>query len=61
MFVQNLIPQRETVLSALGSHETVLDRAATLALEKPYWNPRPLTREAMRALLRRASAGEPPQ
>ncbi len=51
MFVQNLIPHRETVL----------DRAATLALEKPYWNPRPLTREAMRALLRRASAGEPPQ
>jgi hypothetical protein len=38
-----------------------IDRAADLALASPYWNPRPLERAAIRELLARAWAGEPPQ
>jgi len=48
-------------LRDLGLQETDLDGAADLAVQNPYWNPRPVEREALRALLQRAWAGEPPQ
>lgn len=48
-------------LRDLGLAESDLDRAADLAVQKPYWNPRPIERNAIRELLGRAWAGEPPQ
>jgi maleylacetate reductase len=47
-------------LRDLGLAEADLDRAADLAAETPYWNPRPVERAAIRALLAAAWAGEPP-
>ena len=46
-------------LAALGMPEDGIDRATDLALANPYWNPRPLDRAAIRALLARAWAGAP--
>jgi maleylacetate reductase len=48
-------------LQALGLPETALDRVVDIALSNPYWNPRPLEREALRALLQRAWEGRAPQ
>ncbi len=48
-------------LKDLGMPAAGIDRAADLALASPYWNPRPLERAAIRELLARAWAGEPPQ
>ena len=36
-----------------------VDKAADLAVKNPYWNPRPIERERIRELIRRAWAGEP--
>ncbi|WP_428929077.1 maleylacetate reductase [Marinibacterium sp. SX1] len=47
-------------LRDLGLAEADLDRAADLAVANPYWNPRPVTREAIRALLQNAWDGAPP-
>lgn len=49
-----------TSLRELGMAESGLDRAADIALEQPYWNPRPLTRDAIRALLDDAWHGRRP-
>ena len=49
-----------TSLKQLGMPENGLDKAADLALANPYWNPRPLERSAIRALLENAWAGRPP-
>ncbi len=49
-----------TSLRALGLTEDQLGRAEDLALSRPYWNPRPLEREALRGLLRRAWSGAAP-
>jgi maleylacetate reductase len=40
--------------------ESGLDRAADLAAQNQYPNPRPLEREALRELLQRAFEGRPP-
>ncbi len=48
-------------LSDLGLTEANLPRALDLATANPYWNPRPIEREAIAALLARALAGDPPQ
>jgi maleylacetate reductase len=48
-------------LRDLGLAGSDLDRAADLAVQSPYWNPRPVERDAIRELLRKAWAGEPPQ
>jgi maleylacetate reductase len=48
-------------LKALGMQETDLDRAAATAVSSPYWNPRPVDREAIRALLDNAYHGRRPQ
>jgi maleylacetate reductase len=49
-----------TTLAALGMPADGLDRAADLAAQTPYPNPRPLERAALRALLQRAYDGAPP-
>jgi alcohol dehydrogenase class IV len=46
-----------TSLAALGMKESNLDRAADLAVENPYYNPRPVTRDGIRALLEDAFRG----
>jgi maleylacetate reductase len=47
-------------LRDLGMPEDGIDRATDLAVTNPYWNPRPIEREAIRALIARAWAGDPP-
>ena len=51
----------KTALRDLGMPESGIDKAADLAVKSPYWNPRPVEREAIRALIARAWAGEPPR
>jgi alcohol dehydrogenase class IV len=48
-------------LRTLGMKEGDLDRAADLAATNAYWNPRPLERGALRALLQRAWEGNAPR
>lgn len=45
-------------LRDLGMAAGDLDRAAEIAVQNPYWNPRPVELTAIRALLGRAWAGE---
>jgi maleylacetate reductase len=47
-------------LAALGMKPAQLDRAADLAVKNPYFKPRPITREGIRALLEDAFAGRRP-
>jgi maleylacetate reductase len=49
-----------TSLGQIGMKESDLDRAADLAVENPYYNPRPVTREGVRGLLECAFRGRPP-
>ncbi len=44
-------------LAALGMKREDLDRAAEIAVENPYWNPAPVTRAGVRALLEDAFEG----
>lgn len=41
--------------------ESDLDHAAELAARNPYWNPRPIERKAIRALLQSAWEGARPR
>lgn len=50
-----------TALKSLGLGEADLDRAATIATQNPYWNPRPFDRDAIRALLQDAWEGARPK
>ncbi|QOH35150.1 maleylacetate reductase [Burkholderia cepacia] len=47
-------------LKAIGMQEADLDRAADLATANPYWNPRPIERDGLRALLQDAFDGNLP-
>ena len=47
-------------LRDIGMPESGIDKAADLAVTNAYWNPRPLERDAIRDLIARAFAGEPP-
>lgn len=47
-------------LKDLGLRESDLDRAADLAVTSPYWNPRPIDRAGIRALLDDAYHGRRP-
>lgn len=47
-------------LRDLGLTETDLDRAAKIATENPYWNPRPIERSSIRRLLQGAWEGSRP-
>lgn len=49
-----------TSLREIGLPEHGLDRAAELAVASPYWNPRPIERDAIRALLDDAWHGRRP-
>jgi maleylacetate reductase len=48
-------------LKAIGMRREDLDRAADLAVENPYWNPRRITRDGIRRLLEDAFEGRRPQ
>lgn len=48
-------------LKDLGLKESQLDLAADLAVKNPYWNPRPVERDAVRLLLQRAWEGTRPE
>ncbi|MEP9379670.1 maleylacetate reductase [Aquabacter sp. CN5-332] len=51
------VPQ---ALSQIGMPADGIEKAADIAVEKPYWNPRPIARDAIRDLIARAYAGERP-
>jgi maleylacetate reductase len=48
-------------LADIGLLETDLERAAQIATEKPYWNPRDITKDAILNILKQAWAGHPPE
>jgi alcohol dehydrogenase class IV len=50
-----------TSLKAIGMSESDLDKAAEIAMSATYWNPRPVDRDAIRALLDDAYHGRRPQ
>jgi alcohol dehydrogenase class IV len=50
-----------TSLEAIGMKPADLDRAAEIAVASPYANPRPLTRDGVRALLEGAFRGRRPE
>jgi maleylacetate reductase len=47
-------------LQALGMPQDGIERAADIAVKNPYWNPRPIERDAIRDLIARAWAGDTP-
>lgn len=47
-------------LKDLGLSEADLDRASDIAVQNPYWNPRPIKKDAIRELLQNAWAGNRP-
>jgi maleylacetate reductase len=47
-------------LQAIGMSEGDLDKAAEIATSAPYWNPRPVDRDSIRALLDDAYHGRRP-
>jgi len=47
-------------LQSLGMRREQLDQAADLAVQNPYYNPRPVTREGVRGLLENAFEGRRP-
>jgi maleylacetate reductase len=47
-------------LKDIGMREQELDRCADIASQNAYWNPRPVERDAIRALLDDAYRGRPP-
>ncbi len=49
-----------TSLRELGMQEESIDRAADIAMANPYWNPRKLEHEKIRALIKQAYFGTPP-
>ena len=48
-------------LAAIGMREDDLERAASIAVERAYPNPRPVTREGVLSILRKAHAGVRPE
>jgi maleylacetate reductase len=48
-------------LQSLGMRREQLDQAADLAVQNPYYNPRPVTREGIRGLLEDAFEGRRPR
>jgi maleylacetate reductase len=48
-------------LRDLDLPESALDRAADIAVKNPYWNPRPVERDGVRALLQEAWRGSRPR
>lgn len=52
--------QAPKALREIGMQASDLDRAAQLATQNPYYNPRPVTHDGVRALLEQAFHGRPP-
>ncbi|QUS38045.1 maleylacetate reductase [Tardiphaga alba] len=50
----------DQALSLIGMPEDGIERAADIAVASPYWNPRPIEREALRDLIARAYVGKRP-
>lgn len=50
-----------TSLQSIGMPASGIDTAADLAVKNPYWNPRPIDRDAIRRLIDNAFHGRPPQ
>lgn len=50
-----------TALKDIGMKESDIDIALNIALDKPYWNPRAIEREPLRALLVDAYEGRAPR
>lgn len=48
-------------LKALGMVESDIDTATDIALNNPYWNPQPIERDGIRALIARAWQGSAPK
>jgi maleylacetate reductase len=48
-------------LAAIGMPENGIETAADIAVENPYWNPRPVTRDGIRDLIANAFGGERPR
>lgn len=51
---------KKQTLAEFGMSEADLDRAADIAVQKPYWNPRPVTRDGVREMLQKAWCGVVP-
>lgn len=49
-----------TSLKENGLKLTDVEKAAAIAVENPYWNPRPIELDGVRELIARAYAGTPP-
>jgi alcohol dehydrogenase class IV len=47
-------------LREIGMPESGIDQAADLSVKNPYWNPRPIERDAIRDLIARAWRGDAP-
>ncbi len=45
-------------MKSIGMEERDIERAADLAVQSPYWNPRPIDRSAIRDLIGDAWAGD---
>jgi maleylacetate reductase len=60
LFALNRVLGIPAALATIGMPEQGLDEAADLACKNPYANPRPVEREAIRALLQRAWQGAAP-
>lgn len=50
-----------TALKEIGMPEDGIDRAADLATQNPYWNPRPFDRHQIRTLIENAFHGHAPE
>jgi alcohol dehydrogenase class IV len=50
----------KVALKDIGMQESDLDKAADLATQNPYYNPKPVTRQGIRELLEQAYHGQPP-
>jgi maleylacetate reductase len=61
LFDLNRATEAPRALRDLGMPEAGIDQAADLSVKNPYWNPRPLERTAIRDLIARAWAGDPPR
>jgi maleylacetate reductase len=48
-------------LREIGMPESGINQAVDLAVKNPYWNPRPIEREAIRELIARAWRGDAPE
>lgn len=61
LFALNQSLGAPAALRELGMPEAGIELAAEQVMQDQYWNPRPPERDALRAMLRRAWAGEPPR